>query len=108
MTFQGKFSGKVKEAAVRHLNFASKADPKTFLENVAVMATLKHDGLINLVGYCENEGEFYLVHEFIETPGTIGTVFLRKIEALICIDRSSIQTNTLPQLQVMPDQRSIL
>lgn len=74
--FRGFFTGELREAAIRQLRLEKKSDPKVFLEKVAVMASIKHPNLINMVGYCENEGEFYLVHEFINSPGTIGTVLL--------------------------------
>jgi len=75
-SIQGFFTGELREAAVRQLTLEKKSDPKVFLEKVAVMASIKHPNLINLVGYCENEGDFYLVHEFINSLGTIGTVLL--------------------------------
>lgn len=62
------------QVVVRKLHFAQHADPEGFLKGACFLTGVRHPHIINLVDFCENGGDFYMVHEYVEAAGTIGTV----------------------------------
>lgn len=62
------------QIVVRKLPFAQHAEPASFLKGAFFLTGVRHPNIINLRDYCENAGDFYMVHEYVEAAGTIGTV----------------------------------
>ncbi|CAL5325735.1 unnamed protein product [Camellia sinensis] len=84
--YKGILSNK-KPVAVKHI-FNDK-HVQTFLREVSSLSCIRHPNLVALLGCCENEDEFFLVHELCPN-GNLAEWFFGKDKVLTWIQRLEI------------------
>lgn len=58
--YKGLFSGN-QQVAIKHITKDGGAE--TFVREVGSLAHIRHPNLVALLGYCESEGECFLIYE---------------------------------------------
>ncbi|XP_052197168.1 L-type lectin-domain containing receptor kinase IX.1-like [Diospyros lotus] len=63
--YRGLLSKTNTEVAVKRVKSGSKQGKKEYLSEVKIISRLRHRNLVQLIGWCHDQGEFLLVYEFM-------------------------------------------
>ena len=63
--YKGLLSESKTEVAVKRVSRGSKQGKKEYISEVKIISRLRHRNLVQLIGWCHENGEFLLVYEFM-------------------------------------------
>lgn len=63
--YRGVLEETKKEVAIKRVARGSKQGRKEYMSEVKIISRLRHRNLVQLVGWCHENGEFLLVYEFV-------------------------------------------
>lgn len=63
--YKGLLSDSKTEVAVKRVSRGSKQGKKEYVSEVKIISRLRHRNLVQLIGWCHENGEFLLVYEFM-------------------------------------------
>ncbi|KAL5753281.1 hypothetical protein ACOSQ2_023788 [Xanthoceras sorbifolium] len=63
--YKGLLSDETTEIAVKRVSRGSKQGKKEYMSEVRIISRLRHRNLVQLIGWCHEQGDFLLVYEFM-------------------------------------------
>ncbi|XP_057980507.1 L-type lectin-domain containing receptor kinase IX.1-like [Malania oleifera] len=63
--YKGVLSDSGAEVAVKRVSRGSKQGKKEYISEVKIISRLRHRNLVQLIGWCHEQGEFLLIYEFM-------------------------------------------
>ncbi|RWR74083.1 Serine/threonine protein kinase [Cinnamomum micranthum f. kanehirae] len=77
--YKGYLSDSNLSVAVKKISMGSKQGKREFLTAVKIIRKLLHRNLVQLIGWCHDQGEFFLVYEFVPNGSLDMHLFGKKI-----------------------------
>ncbi|XP_059650541.1 L-type lectin-domain containing receptor kinase IX.1-like [Cornus florida] len=81
--YKGLLSDTSTEVAVKRFSRGSKQGKKEYVSEVKIISRLRHRNLVQLIGWCHEQGEFLLVYEFMPNGSLDSHLFGGKEASLI-------------------------
>ncbi|XP_024985756.1 L-type lectin-domain containing receptor kinase IX.1-like [Cynara cardunculus var. scolymus] len=76
--YKGVLSGGNSPVAVKRVSSGSKQGKKEYLSEVKIISRLRHRNLVQLVGWCHEQGDFLLVYEYMPNGSLDSHLFYSK------------------------------
>ncbi|XP_018809540.2 L-type lectin-domain containing receptor kinase IX.1-like [Juglans regia] len=77
--YKGLLSESNTEIAVKRVSKGSKQGKKEYISEVRIISRLRHRNLVQLIGWCHEQGEFLLVYEYMPNGSLDSHLFRGKI-----------------------------
>ncbi|PON97082.1 GPCR kinase, partial [Trema orientale] len=77
--YKGLLSESNTEIAVKRVSRGSKQGKKEYIAEVRIISRLRHRNLVQLIGWCHEQGELLLVYEFMPNGSLDAHLFGKKI-----------------------------
>ncbi|XP_024932083.3 L-type lectin-domain containing receptor kinase IX.1-like [Ziziphus jujuba] len=77
--YKGLLAESNMEVAVKRVSSGSKQGKKEYISEVKIISRLRHRNLVQLIGWCHEQGEFLLVYEFLPNGSLDSHLFRRKV-----------------------------
>lgn len=79
--YRGLIDDLNQDVAVKKISPGSQQGPKEYAAEVKIISTLRHKNLVQLIGWCHENGEFLLVYNFIPN-GSLDTHLFKETSML--------------------------
>ncbi|KAL5731091.1 hypothetical protein ACHQM5_003850 [Ranunculus cassubicifolius] len=104
--YRGKLPTSNMEVAVRRVAHESRRDIREFIAEIASIGKLRHQNLVQLLGYCRRKGKIFLVYEYMPNGSLDKTLFDPQGPILGWNQRFRIMKGVASGLLYLHDQRA--
>ncbi|KAK8490598.1 hypothetical protein V6N12_076265 [Hibiscus sabdariffa] len=77
--YKGYFNDTDTTVAVKKISRGSRQGRKEYITEIKIISRLRHRNLVQLLGWCHDEGEFLLVYEFMSNGSLDAHLFGKKV-----------------------------